>query len=92
MKLRLAIVGLATGLAALSGTREGDSAELRLGCHQEARRNVRGPQRIDVGLYRIVVARRQLYVRDCMANGSQDVEQTGSISVPFPPKRPSARQ
>jgi hypothetical protein len=90
MKLKLAIVALAAGLTALSGTRVVDSAELRVECHQEARRSIGGPQRIDVGLYRIVVARRQLYVRDCMANGSQDVEQTGSISVPLPPMRPPA--
>jgi hypothetical protein len=42
-----------------------------------------------VDLYRRSVKRRQVYVRDCMTSGLRDVDQTGSIPVPLPPKRPA---
>ena len=85
--LKLAAL-LAVLLALPSGVRAEDLPEQRLACQHEARQNVRGPRQIDLDLYKRIVERRQLYVRDCMAMGSRDVDQTGSLSAPLPPKRP----
>ena len=84
-----AIIALAAGLAISSAARADDPPERRLACQEESRRNIRGPRRIDLDLYKRVIERRQLYIQDCMTNGLRDVEQTGSISVPIPPNRPS---
>ena len=92
MRRMLVIMGLATGLASLSGLSVIDLSEQRLDCNQEPRRNIIGPRRVDVDLYRRVVERRQLYVRDCMASEPQEIGHTGSASAPLPPRRPLAGQ
>jgi hypothetical protein len=92
MRRMLVILGLATGLASLSGFSAIDLSERRLDCNHESRRNVMGPRRVDVDLYRLVVERRLLYVRDCMAIEPQGLGTTGPISAPLPPKRPWAGQ
>ena len=84
----LAIV-LAAALAASAGARADASPDRRLVCQEESRRHFSGPKRIDPELYRRVIERRQFYIRNCMVNAPQDVEQTGSIPVPLPPKRPA---
>ena len=89
MRPKLVTVAFAAALAALSGARAAELPEQRLTCQGEARRNIRGPRRVDVDLYRRIVERRNVYVENCMSNGSQDVEQTGTIAVPLPPRRPS---
>src|SRR5215211_1561711 len=86
---KLAFVVLLAVFAASAGVRAADLPEQRLACQEEARRSIKGPSRIDPDLYRRVVDRRQLFVRDCMALGPQNIEQTGSVGVPLPPKRPS---
>ena len=83
---KLAIVFAA--VAALSSARAAELPELRLICQEEARRNIRGPRRVDLDLYRRVVERRIVYVENCMSNGPQDVEETGALPVPLPPRRP----
>ena len=90
MRSTIALGLMAAVLAAPSVAQGFESPEQRLACHDEARRRIKGPLRVDVDLYRRVVERRQLYVQDCMANGLRDVDQTGSIRVPLPPKRPVA--
>jgi hypothetical protein len=92
LRLRVAVVAFATALSVTSGASAADLPEQRLVCQQEARQNIKGPPRIDLDLYKRIVERRQLYVRECMANGPRDVEQTGSIVAPLPPRRPAAHQ
>jgi hypothetical protein len=68
--------------------------ELRLACQDESRKLFKGPRRMDPDLYKRVVERRQLYVRDCMGTGPRDIELTGSSTsktMPLPPRRPVAR-
>jgi hypothetical protein len=84
-------IAILTGVAASSGAVESDLSEQRLACQQESRRSVNGPRHVDVGLYTLVMERRKLYILSCMENGSRDVDQTGSISIPRAPPRPSAR-
>ena len=86
----LTIAILAVALAASTGARAADGPEQRLACQEESRRQITGPRRVDPELYRRVVDRRRLYVQECMGAGPRDIEQTGSISVPLPPKRPIA--
>jgi hypothetical protein len=61
MRLTLAIVAFVASFPALSGPVV-DRPEQRLDCNQESRRNIKGPGRVDVDLYRRVVERRQLYI------------------------------
>jgi len=68
------------------------SSEQRFACQAESRRRFKGPRRVDAGLYARVVERRHVYFVDCMATEAQDVQQTGSILVPQPPRRPMANQ
>jgi hypothetical protein len=86
---KLAFVVLVLALAP-RGARADDLPEQRLACQEEARRNIKGPNRIDQDLYKRVMERRQLFVRDCMALRPRDIEQTGSVRMPIPPKRPPA--
>jgi len=85
---KLAFVVLVAALAASSSARAADLPDQRLACQEEARRSIKGPTRVDQELYLRVVERRQLFVRDCMTLGPRDIEQTGSVAVPLPPKRP----
>jgi len=87
---KLAFVVLVAALVTSAGARAADLPEQRLACQEEARRSIKGSSRIDPDLYKRVVDRRQLFVQDCMALGPPDVEQTGSVGVPLPPKRPIA--
>ena len=87
MRPTLAIVFAATVLAASAGARADDS-DRRLVCREVARQHFHGPMRLDPELYRRVIERRQLYVRECMAKRPQEVEQTASVPMPLPPKRP----
>lgn len=89
---KLATVVFAAAIAVLSGARAAELPELRLTCQGEARRNIRGPRRVDVDLYRRVVERRTVHVETCMSNGPQDIEQTGAIPVPLPPRRPIVKR
>ena len=67
--------------------------DLRLACQEESRKRFTGPSRMDPSLYKRVVERRQLYVRNCM-----DVASTGpalpssamSATARLPPPRPVA--
>ena len=88
MKLKRTILGIAAGLVALSGTRVVDRPEQRLDCNQESRQHIKGPRTTDLTLYKLIIERRQLYVRDCMLN-APDIEETSSIPIPLPPKRPA---
>jgi hypothetical protein len=92
MRPMLSILGLATGLISLSSLSAIDLSQRRLDCNHESRRDVMGPRRVDVDLYRLVVERRLLYVRDCMAMEPQEIGHTGPVSAPLPPKRPWAGQ
>ena len=83
-------IAILSGVAVWSGAVAADLSEQRLACQQESRRNINGPRHVDVSLYTLVVERRKLYILDCMENGSQDVDQTGSIAIPRPPPRPDA--
>ena len=68
--------------------------QLRLACQDESRKLFKGPRRMDPDLYKRVVERRQLYVRNCIDSEPQDVELTGSstsTTIPLPPRRPVAR-
>ena len=85
---KLALIALLATCASLHGAKAADLSDQRLACQEEARRSIKGPSRLDQSLYEKVVERRQLFVRDCMALGSRDIEHTGSVSVPLPPKRP----
>ena len=85
---KLAFVALVVALAASCPARADDLTEQRVTCQEQARRSIKGPKHIDQELYTRVMERRQSFVRDCMALGPRDIEQTGSIAVPFPPKRP----
>ena len=85
---KLATVVFAATIAVLSGARAAELPELRLTCQ----RNFRGPRRVDLDLYRRVVERRTVYVETCMSNGPQDIEQTGAIPVPLPPRRPIVKR
>src|SRR5215207_586294 len=84
---KLTIVIVAAVLCASFRAGATDVGERRLSCQEEARQHIR-PRRIDLDLYMRVVERRQLYARDCMTAGMPDVEQTGTLAVPLPPKRP----
>ena len=91
MHSRLTIaITILSAVAAWSGALAADLSEQRLACQQESRHNINGPRHVDVGLYTRVVERRKLYILDCMENGPRDVEQTGSIAIPWPPPRPDA--
>ena len=84
----LALVALAVALAASGSARADDPPRQRVTCQEEARRSIKGPKHIDQELYGRVMERRQSFIRDCMTLGPRDVEQTGSIAAPLPPKRP----
>jgi hypothetical protein len=49
--------------------------ELRLACQEKSRKLFKGPRRMDPDLYKRVVERRLVYVRDCMDDESQKVEE-----------------
>ncbi len=85
---KLAFIVLLTTCAGLHGAKAADLSDQRLACQEEARRSIKGPSRLDQALYQKVVERRQLYVRDCMALGLREIDVTGSLGVPLPPKRP----
>ena len=85
---KLAFIILVVALATSCGARADDLPEQRLTCQEEAHRSIKGPNRVDQELYLRVMERRQLFIRDCMALGPRDIEQTGSIAKPLPPKRP----
>ena len=87
MGSKLSTVVFAAILAALSSARA-ELPEQRLTCQEQARRNIRGPRRVDLDLYRRVFERRTVYIENCISSGAQDVEQTGAIPVPLPPRRP----
>src|SRR5215208_4323397 len=86
---KLTIVIVAAVLCASFRAGATDLGERRLSCQEEARQHIR-PRRVDLDLYMRVVELRQLYARDCMTTGPRDVEQTGALPVPLPPKRPLA--
>ena len=86
---KFVLFALVLVLAIPSGASGADLPGQRFVCQQEARQHIRGPRQVDLDLYRRSVERRQIYVRDCMSSGPRDVEETGSVSVPLPPKRPS---
>ena len=68
--------------------------ELRLACQDESRKIFKGPRRMDPDLYKRMVERRQLYVRNCIDSEPQDVELTGSstsTTIALPPRRPVGR-
>jgi hypothetical protein len=85
---KLATVVFAAVLAAVSSARAAELPEQRLICQEEARRSIKGPRPVDVDLYRRVFERRTVYIENCMSNAPQDVEQTGAIPMPLPPRRP----
>ena len=85
---KLALAALVLSLAATSDAGADDLSAQRLVCQQEARQHIKGPRRADLEIYRLSVERRQTYVRDCMETGPRDVEETGSLAVPLPPRRP----
>jgi hypothetical protein len=87
MRRSLTLLLLATLPALGAGT--ADLPELRRSCQEESQRHILGRPRAGVELYERSVERRQVYVRDCMASGGREPVQTGSISVPIPPKRPA---
>lgn len=86
----LALLAIVVAFTVPSGASGADLPEQRFACQQEARQNIRGLRGVGLELYRRSVERRQIYVRDCMASGPRDVEETGSVTVPLPPKRPKA--
>jgi hypothetical protein len=77
-----------TIVAETLGARASDLPGQRIACHDESRRHIPGRRGGDTELFRRTFERRAQYVSICMANGLRDVEQTGSVSAPFPPKRP----
>ena len=85
---KLAFIVLVVALATSSGARADDLPAQRLACQGEGRQSIKGPNRVDPELYARIMERRQLFIRDCMARGPREIEQTGSIAVPVPPKRP----
>jgi hypothetical protein len=75
-------------VASTLNARATDLPEQRIACHQESPRHVPGRRGADTELFRRAVERRAQYVSTCMTHGLRDVEQTGSVSAPFPLKRP----
>ena len=83
----LLALAAAAGLVAATGAGATDRVERRLACQEEARRHVRAPRPADLELYRRMVHRRQVYIQDCMLNGTRDAERTGTVGAP-PPAEP----
>jgi hypothetical protein len=86
-----AIFALTTLLLSAPGAMATDLPDQRLACQEEARRNIKGPKRVDLDLYRRVVDRRHLFVQECMLAEAKEVDETGSVAPPLPPKAPDRR-
>jgi hypothetical protein len=87
MTSKLAIVVSIGALTATSAVRAAELPEQRMACQAESQRRIPGRSGAGVELFRRTVERRAQYVSTCMATGPRDVEQTGSTSLPLPPKR-----
>jgi hypothetical protein len=64
----------------------------REACQTHARQQIKAPRK-GVDLYRLVIERRQVYMRDCMARAPNEEITTGSVRsspVPLPPRRPAS--
>jgi hypothetical protein len=80
MTPRLLLVAVLTAAAAPSSVSAMDLADLRQSCQEESKRRFKGPRRMKPEVYRLVVERRQAFVRNCMSEGGPSVERTATVA------------
>ena len=79
-------------LAPLVASADENLPAKREACQVQARQQIKAPRK-GVDLYRLVVERRQAYLRDCMARVPHEEITTGAVPlppIPVPPRRPAS--
>ena len=79
-------------LAPLVASADENLPAKREACHMQARQQIKALYK-GVDLYRFVIERRQVYLRDCMARVPNEEITTGSVGsspIPVPPRRPAS--
>jgi hypothetical protein len=77
----------------LVASADGNLPTKREACQTQARLQIKAPRK-GIDLYRLVIERRQVYMRECMARIPSDENTTGSVHSPvlLPPRRPVSAQ